>query len=168
MGKSTTVKQHEKISAFNPSQVKALRSTGPYRSAVFQFRAPQGKFSVLATTKDEALSGFYKMRFYFACPESQIEFHSEIQRKTIMHYGVERLSLYKSNLKNNANARRIMTPYALDGFFNQVCEKSEIYNNKVVFEQSGKFYEDNAPGSLSCKSKLVAAEVQSLNAEQLR
>ena len=134
------------------------RTTGPYRSTICQFKVPSGKYVVFPIT-DTEITGFYKMRMYFNCEKDVIQFHSETQRKEILSYGVSRSNLFTSSIKSNPLTTIIMTPYALDEYLNDQSSKSLISIQKRVFEASGKFYEDNAPGSLSTKMKLISDEV---------
>ena len=87
MGKSLIVKEHEKISSYDKSKLLSYRTVGPYRSTVCQFQAASGKYSILPIVQDaKNLSGFYKLRIYFNCPEDDIDFHSEFSRKKILSY----------------------------------------------------------------------------------
>ena len=72
------------------------------------------------------MTGFYKIRFYFNTEESNIQFHSEYQRTTVLSYGKQRSPLYRSNLKANALTNQIMTPYCLDQVLNKPSKTSII------------------------------------------
>lgn len=170
MGKSLLVKRNERVTAYEPNKEVALRSAKPFRTIVVQFEVLPGKYSVIPLVENitNPSSSRYSLRLYFNCEPDKIKLHSEEPAIRVLEYIPERARSGRNplfmadegshvSLARNAFARKVMTPYTLDGIVNTIANakkprsttssiEATIAANKKNFETKNVFYEDNAKG----------------------
>ena len=182
VGNRNSVKEGGQVCSFEPNKEKAQKQPKPFRTIVVQFAVPPGKYAVIPLVLNcpNPEASRYSLRLYFDCQQDAIKLHSNEPVRTVLQYMADRGPARNPNfaadegshisVARDAFARKVMTPYSLDGIINSLDLKKKkkvsastiemtIATNKKNFETKNMFYEDNAMGNKSQNQhKLVSGE----------